>query len=946
MPDSGTRATPDNQDEDASPATLSARDAARIKGVSYSAILRAVRSGQLTSRRVGRVLSITTADLEDWQPGRLAKSAVAGPASDGRPEPTSRETKALSRVSWLSEILAAGGGESTIERVLNRLVADLDLAAASVWTLGQPDSVLRQLLCSGTPNVFPSDAISLPESGAALSMLRPGLQPSPLGEPFATAPADKTERWQIVAPVRAERSLVGLVLLVSSRSQPPLADDDRRWADLLVTVIGAEIVGQRRQLQNEQRSRQLHAVIEALSEAVAVVDRFARILVANSAFRMQFGLQPESIEIGVDLAALLGQVEYLSDAAGKRSVVPRLRAALSASESTTLPLALAPAAERGTLRLVLTPVDPAAGPQDQASASLVRILPPPVRAVEPVASRDPVADGNSSVLHLAGTVEIERVIEFVTALGAGDRLDAVMQAGVDELRDLFGARAGSILLRRADGMLVRQFPGGFDDPDGLETIVDPVQLPSAQTAFSERQAVVLRRSTANVHETAGLDRAGVDGGMIIPLLVGDRVIGMAVLAYFADPADITPERVALATALGRYLASALTNARNWDRWGVAQRHLLTVIDQLPQGVLVVDAADGSLLVANRAADELWGSNIRGTADADDVSALGDAVRYDLAESPSCQLTLHDGDNNAFPDGEAPMDRTLRLGERRLGEPLTVVRGDGTVVRVIGNHVPILSSDGRILSGVGVFQDIEQLREVDRAKDEFLSVVAHELRNPLTSLRGNMQLLQRRLRSQADASQTDAIARLDGLIGQSDRINELVGRLLDVSRADLDRIILECDRLDAVAMIAGAVESARGATTEHRLIVDLPSELLVVWDRVRIAQVLDNLLSNAVKYSRSGDVSVALRQVEDGRVELVVSDTGPGIPDAVKPRVFERYYRASPNGFGADGLGIGLYISSRIVAAHHGSIEITDAPTGGAVFTVRLPIDAPDDGESG
>ncbi len=946
MPDSGTRAAPDNQDEDASPATLSARDAARIKGVSYSAVLRAVRSGQLVSHRVGRVLSIATADLDDWQPGRQAKSAVAGTTSEGRPEPTSRETEALSRVSWLSEILAAGAGESTIERILDRLVADLDLAAASVWTLGQPGSVLRQLLSSGTPGVFPSEGISLRESGAAMSMLRPGLQPSAPGELFALAAAERTERWQLVAPIRADRSMVGLVLLVSSRSQPLLGDDERRWADRLVTVIVAEIVGQRRQLQIEQRSRQLQAVIEALSEAAAVVDPFARILVANTAFRMQFGLQPESIEIGVDLAALLGQVEYLSDAAGKRSVVPRLRAALLASESTTLPLALAPATERGTFRLVLTPVDPAAGPEDQAGASLVRILPPPVRTVEPVASREPVGDGTSGDPPSVGKVDIERVIEFVTALGAGDHLDAVMQAGVDELRDLFGATAGSILLRRADGMLVRQFPRGFDDPDGLETIVDPVQLPSARTAFSERQAVVLRRSTANVHETAALDRAGVDGGMIIPLLVGDRVIGATVLAYFADPADITPEQVTLATALGRYLASALTNARNWDRWGVAQRHLLTVIDQLPQGVLVVDAADGSLLVANRAVDELWGRAIRGTADADDVSALGDAVRGDLVESSASQLTIHDGDGNAFPAGEAPMDRTLRLGERRLGEPLTVVRGDETTVRVIGNHVPILASDGRILSGVGVFQDIEQLREVDRAKDEFLSVVAHELRNPLTSLRGNMQLLQRRLRRQDDASQADEVARLDGLIGQADRINELVSRLLDVSRADLDRISFECNPFDAVALIAGAVEMARGATTKHRFVVDLPSELPVVWDRVRIAQVLDNLLSNAVKYADAGDVGVALREVEDGWVAISVTDAGPGIPDAVKHRVFERYFRASPDGLGADGLGIGLYISSRIVAVHGGSIAITDALTGGAVFTIRLPIDASDDGESG
>ena len=940
MPAPGSR--PALRTPDLESTTLSAREAARIKGVSYSAVLRAIRSGRLVSRRVGRVLLITPADLDGWQPGRSGTGHAAATTSSREQARAHLEGQSLARLAWLSGLMGRASDERRIGQVTDRLVADLGLGAASVWALARPGSLLAPLASSGKTGVVPNDAISLHESGPALSMLRPGLQSGDSDGPFA--PMLGAERWHLLAPIRADRQLAGLVLLVSARSQPPLADHDPDWAELLVSVIAADLLGQRRQHQDEQRSRQLQAAIDALPDPAAVADPAARILVANTAFRMQFGLLPESLEIGVDLAALLGQVEHLNDVAGKRSIVPRLRAALWTPEPTTLPLALAPAAERGTLRLVLNPVEPVAGPGEPAAASLIRILPPPVRPAEPVSSREPGAVARGTGGPTTGMVEIERVIDLVTALGAGDHLDAVMQAGVDELRDLFGATAGSILLRRDDGNLVRLSPRGFDDPDGLETVIDPVGLPSAQTAFNERQAVVLRRSTANDLETAALDRAGVDGGLIVPLLVGERAIGLLVLAFFADPGEIPPEQVTLATGLGRYLASALTNARNWDRWGVAQRHLLTVIDQLPQGVLVVDATDGSLVVANRAADELWGRDIQGTADADEIRALGDTVREDPDTPPCGQIAIHDGDGAPFPEGEAPMERTLRSGERRLGEPLTVVRGDGTTVRVIGNHVPILADDGRILSGVGVFQDIEQLRAVDRAKDEFLSVVAHELRNPLTSLRGNMQLLQRRLRRRDDPDQGDEIARLSGLIGQADRINELVGRLLDVSRADLDRIALECEPFNATDLVSRAVATAQGLASEHRFVIESPPELLVVWDRVRIEQVLGNLLSNAIKYAGSGDVVVALRQAEDRRVEIAVSDLGPGIPDAVKSQVFERYYRIGSDESGADGLGIGLYISSRIVAAHGGAIAVTDAPGGGARFTVSLPVDASGDVE--
>ena len=812
-----------------------------------------------------------------------------------------------------------------------RLVTDLGVALVVVWRLDRPNQRLVRLTAAGRSEHAPADAVALRDSSVALTMLQPGLQP--LAD-RRLLPADAADGpWRLVAPIRFDRQLIGLVTLLGAKGQAELADEDRRWANLLVSLIADDLVARHQAMSERQRGEQLQALIDALPEAAAIADETGRTLVANASLRARFGLAPESLAVGVDLPTLLGQVEQLPDRGGKRSVVPRLRAVLAGRETTTLPLLSPPADGQGTTRLVVTPVSALSGATEPGVASLVRIGPGP-RPERP-ARTDQRPAGDVS----AGMVDVGRLTDLVTVLGRAAHLGDVLDAGVEELRGIFGASAGSILLRRTDGTMVRRSPSGFAAAAFLEPVIDPATIPAVRTAIAERRPVVLRRSGADGAGIAALDRAGSHGALIIPLLVGEEVVGLAGLAYVADPADMTADEITLASGLGRYLAAAVTNARNWDRWGVAQRYLLTVIEQLPQAVIVVDATDGSLAVANRAADELWATDAQGTADTDDVSALGDVVR-EPAEimTMAGRLILHDADGMPFPPGASPMERTIRLGEHRLGEPLTVVRTDGTTVRVVGSHVPIVADDGRTVSAVGVYQDIEQLREVDRAKDEFLSVVAHELRNPLTSLRGNIQLVQRRLRRQSSPARTEDIERLDGLVAQTDRINELVGRLLDVSRADLGRIALEYDDHDGTELITRAVETARGLATGHTIVLAAPEALPVTWDRLRVEQVVGNLLSNAIKYTAGGEVRVTLEAIADGQVEIAVADDGDGMPDAVKARVFERYYRGSQGAAGPEGLGIGLYISSRIVAAHGGTLTVSDGPGGGTVFILRLPVD--------
>ena len=271
----------------------------------------------------------------------------------------------------------------------------------------------------------------------------------------------------------------------------------------------------------------------------------------------------------------------------------------------------------------------------------------------------------------------------------------------------------------------------------------------------------------------------------------------------------------------------------------------------------------------------------------------------------------------------------------------LTRADGSLVTVLTNHGPILDASGQIVSAISVLQDGAQLRALDQAKDEFLSIAAHELRNPLTSLHGNLQLLLRRV--QKDPARADEATRLTAIIAQSDRLAGLVNRLLDVSRAELGRLDLTPRATDAASLIDRVVENARGLSPAHQIVADVPGQVPAVWDEMRIEQVLTNLISNAVNHTPGGEVRITATETDDDQIQISVSDQGPGIPDAAKTDLFDRYYRRTlePGHDGAanNGLGIGLYISRVLARAHGGDLTVADAPGGGAVFVLRLPREA-------
>lgn len=231
---------------------------------------------------------------------------------------------------------------------------------------------------------------------------------------------------------------------------------------------------------------------------------------------------------------------------------------------------------------------------------------------------------------------------------------------------------------------------------------------------------------------------------------------------------------------------------------------------------------------------------------------------------------------------------------------------------------------------------QQLKEADRHKDEFLAMLAHELRNPLAPIHNAVQLM--RLKAMGDPQL--AWAR-DVIDRQAGHLTHLVDDLLDVSRITRGKINIELKPVELAAAVARAVETVQPMLTQqkHELHVDMPAEPLVVMgDLTRVTQVIGNVLANAVKYTNSGGKIELSAKPDDAAVEIRVRDNGIGIPGSLLPTVFDLFSQAGVmDERSRGGLGIGLALVKRLVDLHDGSVKVFSAGVGqGTEFTIRLP----------
>jgi signal transduction histidine kinase len=232
------------------------------------------------------------------------------------------------------------------------------------------------------------------------------------------------------------------------------------------------------------------------------------------------------------------------------------------------------------------------------------------------------------------------------------------------------------------------------------------------------------------------------------------------------------------------------------------------------------------------------------------------------------------------------------------------------------------------------------------RDQFFSVAAHELKTPLTSLLGNVQLIQRRAAREGLLQERDQ--RAFGVVAaQTHRLQQMVEALLDVTRLESGHLSLHRAPLDLGSLAQRIVEEVQPTLSIHTITTTIRGTALIVdGDALRLEQVLQNIIQNAVKYSPAGGVIAIETFLQDRSVCVSIADQGIGIPQNSLQRLFSRFYRAdNVNGKQISGMGIGLYVVQEIITLHGGSVTVESMEGRGSTFTICLPLrDDPQDAE--
>ncbi len=284
---------------------------------------------------------------------------------------------------------------------------------------------------------------------------------------------------------------------------------------------------------------------------------------------------------------------------------------------------------------------------------------------------------------------------------------------------------------------------------------------------------------------------------------------------------------------------------------------------------------------------------------------------------------------------SPLDRALH-GERVLASRLRIRRPDGQHRELLVNAGPIREREEDIRGAIMTFADITPIVELQEQWEDILRAVSHDLRNPLTGIYGQAQLVERRLLQGSPPERIRESVRW--ILRSARRMNTMIGDLVDSARSEHGQLRLSRRPIDLPAFLQEYLRE-RATTMEADRIRMEPTEPLppVLADADRLERIFDNLLSNALKYSDPETaVTVSFRE-RAGHVVTSITDRGPGIaPDEV-PHLFKRYYRARTAREGREGLGLGLYVTRLLVEAHGGEIWARSELNVGSTFSFSLPI---------
>ena len=519
---------------------------------------------------------------------------------------------------------------------------------------------------------------------------------------------------------------------------------------------------------------------------------------------------------------------------------------------------------------------------------------------------------------------LSRLSEASRRINESLDFDQVLQGVLDSARSLTAARYGVMTLLDDEGLVQDFLSSGLsgEESEQLWLMPEGLRIFQALTNISEPMRVPDLTEHVRALGYTGFTiplPVGVFRFMAAPMFHRGVRVGHVFVGDREDGEEFTFADEETLVMFASQAALVIANSRTHRDERRARADLETLMDTSPVGMVVFDALTGAPKSLNG-----------------EARRIVDSLR-DPDQSPEMLLdviTCRRSDGREVSLREFPLAELLSVGETLRAEEIVLEAPDGRSVTVLLNATPILSDEGAVESVVVTMQDMADVEEMERLRAEFLAMVSHELRAPLTSIKGSAATV---LESPTDLDPA-VVRQFFRLIGeQADHMHDLVSELLDVARIETGTLAISPEPVEAVALVERARSAFTSAGGRNNLAIDVEPDLpLVMADRRRIVQVLGNLLSNAARHSPESSVIRVSAIRDEVHVAFSVSDEGRGIPAESLPDLFRKFSRVQSEEQGGD-TGLGLAICKGIVEAHGGRIWAQSDGSGlGARFTFTLP----------
>ena len=534
---------------------------------------------------------------------------------------------------------------------------------------------------------------------------------------------------------------------------------------------------------------------------------------------------------------------------------------------------------------------------------------PDARDLEMEASRDRLTQISEA------TLRINESLDF----------DSVLQEAVDSARALTGARFGIIVTVDGSGEVEVFLTSGItpEDHDRLQ------EMPGRWELFSHfGQLPGPLRLEDFPSYASGLDLPEfnllpVGAFLSAPIHHGGGNTGYIHLAREQGGPEFSRTDEETLVLFAAQAALVIANARRYREEQRARADLETLIDTSPVGVAVFDARTGIPTSFNREAARIL-----------EVLRTPDTAPEQLLEV----VTIRRADGREISLAEFPLAQALSAGETVRAEEIVIQVPDGRSVTTLVNATPIRSREGQVESVVVTLQDLTPLEELEKLRAEFLGMVSHELRAPLTSIKGSADTI---LESPHSLDPAEMLQFVRIIKSQAERMRDLISELLDVARIETGTLSVVQEPTEVAGLVDEAKNTFLSGGGRRNFTVDLEPDLpWVMADKRRMVQVLGNLLSNAARYSNESSTIRVEASLADGYVAISVADAGRGVLPERLPLLFRKFSRINGDEPEREiaGSGLGLAICKGIVEAHGGRIWAESEGVGlGTRFTFTVPV---------